>query len=114
MSVISPAGFKQFAQQTFKTVDVTKSLLERSNGARICKEYAFKEGHPLLKHGIGYIRTAVDKGHKGVRFMEAFDTNGRYITNKVKELIAFVKSGHGVKVEGMHDPNVMRNVWKRQ
>ena len=107
-----PAGFTQFAQQSCKNVDIAKSISK--SGTRIAKEYAFKEGHPLLKHGIGYIRTCVDEGHKGVRFMEAFDTNGRYLTSKVKELIAFVKSGgHGIKVEGMNDPNFLRNVWKR-
>ena len=113
MTPITPAGFKVFSQQVFKTVDVAKSIIDGKNGVRICKEYAFKGDHPLLKHGIGYIRTTIDRGKKGVSFMEAFDTNGRYLTGKVKELIKFIKSGYGIKVEGMNDYAIMRNVWKK-
>lgn len=114
MAGVIPAGYKQLVKQTFKTVDVTKSIITGNNGARICKEYSFKGEHPLLQHGIGYIRTTIDQGKKGISYMEAFDTKGNYLTNRVKALINLVKDGYGIKVESMNDFNLKRNVWKSQ
>ena len=42
MAGVIPAGYKQLSQKIFKTVDVTKSIITGDNGARVCKEYAFK------------------------------------------------------------------------
>ncbi|MBR5303995.1 MAG: hypothetical protein IKU37_04115 [Candidatus Gastranaerophilales bacterium] len=114
MAGVIPAGYKQLSQQIFKTVNVTKSIHTGDNGARVCKEYAFKGDHPLLKHGIGYIRTTIDQGKKGISYMEAFDIKGHFLTQKVKDLIALVKDGYGIKVEGMSEYSLKRDIWKHQ